>query len=429
MQSGNMRILFLQGPTNSLFSRVAAHLEEAGAMTFRINLSMGDKLFWRRPGAIDFRGTEAEWPQFIGQFLLDNSITDILLLGEQRSYHKIAIEKVREAKEAKETKPPSVNVYVTDFGYLRPDWVILERDGMNPLSHFPRSPDKIIELAEGMPPVDRRVRYRDSFFSQAIRDMLFHLSQFYWPFRFPHYRRHTLIHPLPNYHGIGWRLLRKRITNARATRLIADTQQRLHYVFAMQTEDDFSIRAYSAYPDMDTPIKETIQSFAAHAPSHGTLFIKLHPLDPGLKWWNTRITKYATECGVSHRVIFIDGGDLDALLKTCAGLITVNSTVGIRAIELGCPVITLGEAIYGINGLSFEASLDAFWTSAKKPDPLLADAFLRALAASLHVRGALHSQEGVEAAAKAMAYRLLNNLVNVPLAAVNLAEHLPPQSP
>ena len=34
-----------------------------------------------------------------------------------------------------------MSVAVTDFGYLRPDWIVLERDGMGAESRFPRDPD------------------------------------------------------------------------------------------------------------------------------------------------------------------------------------------------------------------------------------------------------------------------------------------------
>ncbi len=37
--------------------------------------------------------------------------------------------------------------------------------------------------------------------------------------------------------------------------------------------------------------------------------------------------------GVAGRVAFIDGGDLHALLRACRGVVLVNSTVGLAALE------------------------------------------------------------------------------------------------
>jgi capsular polysaccharide export protein len=74
--------------------------------------------------------------------------TDIVLLGEQRVYHRAAIATAR---------PLGIAVTVTDFGYIRPDWVIVERNGMNAESEFPRDAAAILALAQGLPPVDRCV--------------------------------------------------------------------------------------------------------------------------------------------------------------------------------------------------------------------------------------------------------------------------------
>ena len=49
---------------------------------------------------------------------------------------------------------------------------------------------------------------------------------------------------------------------------------------------------------------------------------------------------------------------------------------------------------------------------------------MRALAASLHVRGAMYSKAGINAAAEGMAYRLHHGLVNVPIAEVNQGKRL-----
>lgn len=407
--------LFLQRPTNTLFSQIAERLLTCGHKCFSLNLNLGDALFSATDNAVDYQGTFDAWPDFIRRFVVQHAITDIVLLGEQRAYHRTAIEIAKEN---------NINVFVTDFGYLRPDWVIIERDGMNGESHFPRDLLAIMKLAEGLPPIDKTLHFKDSFFKQAIWDMAYHLSQVYWPFRFPYYQRHTLVHPFLVYPGIGARLLMRPIMSARAVRILASLKATAFFIFAMQTEDDFSLRAYSDYPDLDSPMRETVASFAKFAPPEAQLVFKIHPLDPGLKRWRRRIRQMAQNAGIAARVYFIDGGHLDSALQACAGLVTVNSTVGLRAIELGCPVIALGQAVYRVNGLTFEASLDRFWADCVKPDAVLADAFLRALAASLHVRGAMYSKAGIKAAAEGMAYRLHYGLVNLPIAEVNQGKRL-----
>ncbi|MDJ0932160.1 hypothetical protein [Breoghania sp.] len=43
-----------------------------------------------------------------------------------------------------------INVSAVEFGYLRPDWITLERNGMSAYSHFPNDPDVIRDLGKGL---------------------------------------------------------------------------------------------------------------------------------------------------------------------------------------------------------------------------------------------------------------------------------------
>ncbi|HZH46031.1 MAG TPA: capsular biosynthesis protein [Roseococcus sp.] len=389
--------LFLQGPISPFFRELGAALAARGHAVHRINLSLGDRLFWHDARAEDYRGRPAEWPAHIAQRLCGWGITDLVLLGEQRPLHRAAIAAAQAL---------GVAVTVTDYGYLRPDWIILERDGLNALSRYPRDAARILALAEGLPPPDMTRRHAGRFALQAVWDMAFHLANTLpWPF--PHHERFLLHPPLPAYLGTGWRLLRRGARRREAEAALAAIPPGAPlFLFAMQMETDYSIRAYSAYPDMDTPIAETIASFAAHAPPQAWLVVKVHPLDPGLKRWEARVQRIARAHGMEARVRYADAVPLDPLIERGAGLVTVNSTAGLRAIQLGRPVLALGEALFRAEGLSHQGGLDRFWTAPEPPDPVLADAFLRGIAHHLHIRGDFYARPGRHAAVTAAAERL-----------------------
>lgn len=346
------RFLFLQGPISPFFWRLGQALETRGHVIHRINVCLGDRLFW--PGrATDFRDRLRDWPPFIAEFLDRHAITDLVLLGEQRPYHRIAIAAARMR---------GVAVTVTDFGYIRPDWVILERDGMNRDSRFPRDPEAILELARDLPPVDWSKRYNDNFPSQARWDVAFHLANLApWPF--PYFESFLKFHPVPNYLATGWHLLMRKVEARRVRRNVLQAMPpgAPFWLYAMQMETDYSIRAYSPFPDMDTPIEEAIEAFARSAPHDGHLVVKVHPLDPGLKRWPARIRRMAARHGVKGRVHYVGIGVLDDLILTGQGVVTVNSTVGIRALQLGRPVHAQGDAIYRVPGLTHTGRLEEFW--------------------------------------------------------------------
>src|SRR5438874_6327903 len=113
--------LFLQGPISDFFDRLGRAMIERGHSVHRINLHLGDRLFWRLP-AVNFRGRFDQWRGFVGEFLDRNEITEVVIHGDRRPHHIIA---------AEEARARGIPVYSTDLGYLRPDWITLEYDGMS----------------------------------------------------------------------------------------------------------------------------------------------------------------------------------------------------------------------------------------------------------------------------------------------------------
>ena len=397
---GRQVFLFMQGPISPFFPELAEALEKRGHRVLRVNVCIGDVLVWRRPGAVNYRGRPERWEAFVTGLMTGEGVTDLVLLGEQRHYQKTAIAAAKRL---------GIAVAVTDFGYLRPDWITLEPDGMSGESRFPRDMDAIRILARRGGQPEAAVRYADSFPRQAAWDMAFHLSNVLLnPFCFPHYRDYQLHHPVLAYLGTGVRLLLRRRRAERAEAIVARLQAEgtPYFVLPMQMENDFQLRAYSPYPGMLAPIREAIRSMAAHASPDAHLVVKIHPLDPGLRAWGRLVQREAADAGVAGRVHFIDGGSLDRLLQKARGVVTVNSTVGIWGLRIALPVIALGQAVFDVAGLTFQGGLDRFWTEARAPDPEAVSDFVAALANTVQLRGVYYKRPGLDAAVQAAARRL-----------------------
>jgi len=406
---GRRRFLFLQGPISPFFAEVAAGLRGLGHEVFRVNLNLGDKLFWRGPGGVDFTGKPEAWRPWIEAFLDQRAISDLVLLGEQRYYHREAIAAA---------KARGLAVTATEWGYLRPDWIILERDGTGGDSLFPHDPATILREANSLPVPHLERCFPDHFPSQAFWDIAYHAALLS-PFPFRHFRNHEVVHPLATYAGIARRLLLRRIEDRRSTRILDDLLGRrsAFWVFAMQIENDFSLRSYSSFPNMDTALEKTMVSLAAHAPLDAELLIKLHPLDPCVKNWPARIAAMARKLGLAGRVHVAPRGDLDAMLQAARGMIAVNSTAASRALALDRSVKLLGQSVFNIPGLTFQGELDDFWTQGEAPQAALRDAAFALLCAAHMVRGVYFAREGRNAAVRATVERLDRGLINLPLPA------------
>ncbi|MCP8895596.1 capsular biosynthesis protein [Shinella daejeonensis] len=392
--------LFLQGPSSPIFMKCAERLEAAGHICLRINLNAGDRIFWRRPGATGYRGRSENWPAFVRAFMEKNGVSDLILLGEERPCHKAATAAARAL---------AIPVYVVEMGYLRPDWVTFERDGMSSNSHFPRNPEEILALADGLPEPDGTARYRQTFLAEAAYDLLYNLPNVFLWFLYPHYKRHALFHPLAEYAGWLRRLARRRKTNARVevvTRRLLGAQARF-FVYPLQLQTDYQIRAHSPFSGQEEAIRLVLDSFSRHARSDHQLLVKLHPLDNGLIDWNGLVRETAERLGLAERIHVIDGGDLHSLTAAAIGMVTVNSTSALSAFRLAKPVKTLGSAVFDTPGLSYPGTLNAFWNDPLPPDPALVSAFFRVMAAHYQVRGNFYSRAGTDAAAQAITDRLL----------------------
>lgn len=405
----DFHFLFLQGEPTSFYKRVGYGLSALGCKVTRINFCAGDLLFWHGPNALNYCGTLLDWPDFLASFLESNNVTDLFLCGEQRRYHKVAIEIAQER---------GIRVVVTDLGYLRPDWITLERDGMNGSSHFPKDPERIMELAKYLPEIDMAPHYKSNLFKIEVLYLLFELANFFLFSLFPHYQRtDNRKHLLLNYLSGFKKFLLRKSNNSRAMKRLHSLRENgePYFVFPLQLEYDYSIVSYSPFSGLEEPIRLVIKSFAQNAYPTTRLVFKTHPLDTGIKDWERLIFQWASEEGASDRIDFFDGGNLDDMISGAQGVITVNSTAGIRALQLGCPVMILGDAIYDIDGMTDQGALDHYWKRPQKPDRELVDAFIKLMAHTILVRGVFFNEPGMSAAVNETVRRLHQNKVGVPV--------------
>ena len=377
--------LFLQGPPGPLFRLLGEAMIAKGITVYRINLSGGDWRDWSTD-ATDFTAPFSEWPVFVDRFLIEHSITDLLLFGDCRPYH-VAAHGIAGAR--------AVRIHVLEEGYLRPDWMTLEPDGVNARSTLSRDKAWFLEMAQTLPaePVSEpitatfRRRARDSF--GYYKDVLLG-----WP-RYRHYRSHRSSPLLVEFAGWIWKFLWERHRQSDAQRTLRQLGGEPFYIFPLQLSGDYQIKAHSCFPDMRSAARYVMESFAAHAPPHVHLLLKTHPLDNVFVNWAYFARREARRMRIDGRLHCVNVGDLNDMARKAQGMACVNSTSATIALAHGIPVCALGEAIYNIPGLTHQGHLDFFWSEPSAPEPGVFDAFRRVLVNRCLVRGGLASESAV----------------------------------
>lgn len=383
--------LFLQGVASPFFARLGDHLSTTGARVSKINFCAGDAWYWGRRPAWRFRRTVDCLDEYLRDRFAVHDFTDLVLFGSRRPVHLPAIE-LADAHD--------VRVHVFEEGYVRPNWLTLERGGVNADSALPRDPAWYLEVDATLPrhadgkPAHSDIRVR------AAHDMAYHLANGFNPLLYRGYRTHRPHRAPVEYAGWARRFarlpLRRSANEHRIRELGAD--RRPFYVLPLQLNADTQITVNSQYGGMPELIDTVLRSFARDAPAGSRLVIKNHPLDTGLIDYAGLISALERDLDLAGRVVYLETGALPRLLQHTAGVVTVNSTVGLIALAHRCPTLTLGTAIYDLPGLTFQGRLADFWDNAAPPDQRLFQAFRNTVIHTTQINGDLYTPGGIRMA-------------------------------
>ena len=379
--------LLLQGPHGPFFMMLAQGLRAQGHDVLRININGGDKVDWQGP-ATDYRGTFRDWPLFFDDFVAEHGVTDLVLYGDCRPYHRSAHGMARLR---------GLYVHVMEEGYIRPDFMTLQDDGVNGNSTLPLDPEWYLDEARRVPRYNADLPAVPSTFRARARNTMRHgLAAAGMRLYFPFYRTHRPHSFLLESAAWAAKLLARKRHARQSEKEWARVGDMPYFTLPLQLNSDYQLRIHSPFGNMRAALRFVIKSFALHAPDNVALVVKRHPLDAGLVGWERLTRKLARQYGVNDRVFYLADYDIAELVHGSLGVVTVNSTVGTLALNEGRPVMVLGHAVYKVPGMVHVGGLDDFWSSRRPPDRTIYDAFRAVLADRCLIRGGLLSEEGLE---------------------------------
>ncbi|MDP3378466.1 MAG: capsular biosynthesis protein, partial [Brevundimonas sp.] len=293
----------------------------------------------------------AALPDWLGEF------TDVIVFGDTSPHARTVLE---------EARIRGLYTWVLENGYFRPDWITLERSGVNAEGCSPSNPEAYAGVVAREPrpePVGRILPWHVTHIS------LYYFIELMGRGAFPHFR--------PDYDPPPWRQAvghvvralksRRSVTRRRIRRVLrGDTP---FVLVCLQRDGDSQLVRHSALSTNAAFLERVLDSFADHAPPDLHLVIKGHPLDAGVIDLEAETARLSEVRSVGARVHYLDGGALADLCRASRGLVVNNSSAALSALGFGTPVKVLGQAFFDMEGLTDPRPLEDFWRGPIPPDP------------------------------------------------------------
>lgn len=396
------RYLFLQGPHGPFFRRLGLELARRGHGVIRVNLCGGDVVDWPSPSARSYRGRSSEWGRWIARLMDDEAVTDLLVFGDWRPLHREAILLAQLR---------GVRVWAFEEGYVRPHYITLEADGVNGRSSLPRTPEGLRAVLKSSAPSRSPDAVPNPLSARMKLAVRYAVGQaFLWPW-FPWFLTHRPRNVWVE--SLGW--ARRMLTEGKRRRASVEAIRKVYrshcryFLFPLQLDSDSQVRRYSPFSGMKEAIAYVMASFARSAPPDVHLVIRNHPLDNGLIDYRRFIAGFSAAGGVEGRVHFVETGNARLMLDKSEGVVVLNSTIGLSALQRLRPVYCVGTSIYAMPGLAASPArqaLDDFWSAPEPPALTVLNDFIEVLKRRALVNGAFYTDEGMEAAIRGVLERI-----------------------
>lgn len=385
------RFLIASAPFGPFARDLAGAIEAAGGEVRRLIVNMGDLFDWRRgAGRVHrepFEVFRAALPDWIGEF------TDVIVFGDTSPHARAVLAAARRRGLA---------TWILENGYFRPDWITLERLGVNAGGCSPIHPEAYADVQAREPrpvPVGRILPWHVTHIS------LYYFIELMGRRAFPHFRPEYDPPPWRQAFGHTGRALKSRRTATRR-RLRTVLKGDLAFVLVcLQRDGDSQLVRHSSLPTNRAFLARVLDSFAAHAPPELHLVVKGHPLDAGVDDMEAETARLSAARGVGGRVHYLDGGALADLCRASKGLVVNNSSAALSALGFGTPVKVLGQAFFDMEGLTDQRPLEEFWSAPRAPDP---DLFARVrtwVIDNTQINGGFHGPRVRRATALALVQR------------------------
>lgn len=359
------KVLLLQGPIGPFFQKFALWLQHHQIEVSKVNFNGGD--WWYSRYINNCHNFALPFPLFhawLCDLITSQNIDALVCFGDCRPQHQIA---------KKVCRLFGLDFFVFEEGYIRPDYITFEYEGVNAHSVWALSDTPMLPIRIN-PPHDANQKFI-RMVGYAINYYLAMAAGRIWFPGYCHHRNLPISIEMLSWLKSGIRKITYKSHDQATMALIQQNFADRYFVCALQVFNDFQIRAHSDYHDVTEFIEEVIHSFAQHSHHEDILVFKHHPMDRGYRNYKKFIYTLASQLKVSERIYYVCDVHLPTLIEHSLGMVTINSTTGIQSLFRHKPVKVTGRAIYNHAGITAQMLLDDFWQSYASVDMSKYDLF------------------------------------------------------
>ena len=380
--------LLLQGPCGPFFRRLQKSLAAQGQGCTRIVFNGGDLMTAGFGSRLRYTRSLADWPSWVKALSEERGITDLVIYGDCRHYHRLAIAVL---------KPLGIRVHVLEEGYLRPNWVTCEPDGVNGNSALASLDlDGIGGEAIDKPAETAEVELKGSHLTYVLAGIAYYVWTAILSPWFPRYISHRDLEITGE--AALWvgrivsRPWRKRAA-ARALAAIHALGQPVHLVL-LQLNGDSQIKEHSHFSSVRHVVEFCIAEFAAANTAGQLLVFKNHPLDNGVINLARLVRDEAQARGLGDRVFFVESPKLVPLFERSVSVTAVNSTACHQSLRRGIPTMVLGRAVFNHPRIVPRMRLADFFRLRPRMDIAHYDKLINLLRHTSQFNGGYYSKQG-----------------------------------
>ena len=375
-------VLLLVGPLGTFFARFARYLENQGVEVYKLSLPLHEFGFSQQQ-RLPFAQPMDQFRPFLAEQIERLGIRHLFMYGDFIDPHRIALDLCAELREQGQT----IDSYVFELGYLRPNYVTLEPDRVNCCSNLnkPSSFYRQLPDVEWFPEARRETGVRWRKFWKSIT---------FIQHAFTRYKIVDGVHklqPRPEFLIAQVRgLLRKHLYRFSESSIRSQLSNGdPFFLGVLQVATDSQLARGCGYCGVEDFITDVVESFASYAPTQARLFLKHHPRDRGYNHYGAHVKRLEQQFGLKGRLFYFHDSSLAPILRkpSCEGVVLINSSVGFQALFHGVPLKAMGQAPFNIDGLADQQPLANFWQQPQRSDRALFRRFYHHVLGTTQING------------------------------------------